>query len=89
MEAHNTAGFSRIPHCKCGEVLQIGFCEVVDAVYRHLELIRNSWNAGVLKEWLNSRIKYCWTPNSVLIGQDWDCFVKQANHWSRTAANSC
>jgi len=29
------------------------------------------------------------TPDFVLIGQDWDCFVKKANHWSRTAANSC
>ena len=29
------------------------------------------------------------SPNFVLIGQDRDCFVKQANHWSRTASNSC
>jgi len=27
-----------------------------------------------------TRIRYCWSPNFVLIGQDWDCFVKQANH---------
>jgi len=33
--------------------------------------------------------KYCTSPNFVLIGQDRDCFVKQANHWSRTASNSC
>jgi len=47
-------------------------------------------SARALKRLLDSPICgyfYGW-PNFVLMGQDWDCFVKQVSHWYRTAKNS-